>query len=159
MPSHPHLSQRLLGVTCTILQPFSCLGHHQEKAPGDPMAHAQKAPHPPHSCGLPHFGTCHACSGQDTWTALTAHLDKHIPSATATPRPAAFAQGLFWLCFTSGPLPTPWLCTPVLGQTPEAGSSCFEQPAHTVLLHITASKVPTQNDRFRITLLLQDSQS
>lgn len=138
MPSHPHpphtQSDRcLLVVTCSILQPFSCFRDHSKDA--SPHGSGPKFPHPPYSCVLPHFSTfSQAYSGQDTWIALTAYLNKHIPTATAMPKPSTLAHGLFWLCFTSGPLPTPRLCTPVPEQTPEAGSSCFEQPAQTVLL-------------------------
>lgn len=71
MPSHPHPPHTqsdwwLLVVTCSVLQAFSFFGDHHEDVSGDFMAHTQKAPPPPHSCGLPHFSTCQAHSGQDT---------------------------------------------------------------------------------------------
>lgn len=139
MPSHPHpphtQSDRcLLVVTCSILHPFSCF-QGSPKGRFIPWLWSKKLPtHPiPVFCltlvPLVRFTVArtHELHSQPTSTST-------YPTATAMPSPSPLPHGLFWLCFTSGPLPTPRLCTPVPEQTPEAGSSCFEQPAQTVLL-------------------------
>lgn len=158
MPSHPHLPHTksdwcLLVVMCSILQPLLL-----QSSPGRCFISwlwPKKLPINPTPVDCltsvpvrPTVARTHELHSHPT-------SDKHIPHCNSCPQAICTCTWASWLCFTSGPLPTPRLCTSVLEQTPEAGSSCFEQPAQTVLLHITASKVPIQNDRFRI--LLQDS--
>lgn len=129
MPPHPHPPQtqsdwRLLVVTCSILQQaFSCFRDHQE----DASSHGSGPKSSPF-CGLPHFSTWQACSGQDTQTALIAHLHKHTPHCNSHPQAICTCTWAF-LAVLHLRSPTHTLCTPVLEQTLEAGSSCFEQPA------------------------------